>query len=416
MINPLYNEKLAARICYLSLLYFAASLPFQQLWLPPTLGIIGVMAGWFFSFRFDQKWQRLRTNLPATLSILLFLLALIGLSYSSNVPEGSKDVVVKIALLLFPISLGSLPHFRQKWIRDVLLTFATATSLSALFLIARAAWLGFGNVSHQDFVVYHMISVHYFSMYCSFAFFILLYFIVKKRIAGRWTYPALAAMLLLLIAIMMAAARIQLLVLATTALLFLGWIFARGRKWGKMLMYQFLFLVVLSSVALLVPGSKQRILDTYHEWKAYEGETEKYQTNHRVYIWKDALKVIGENLWIGTGTGAANDALHDKLKDEEAEFWMGYKPYTLGEKVYNYHNSFLQHLATWGIPGLLLLVSLFVVPLFQKSHFTGYLFLWIFFVSILTESMLLRQAGSLFFASFYALLFCLRPEAEKVRG
>lgn len=409
MITPLYSENLAAKICYYSLLYFVVALPFQLVWFPPTLGIIGVMAGWFFSFRFKEKWQRLRSNLPALLSIALFLLALLGLTYSSNADEGSKDVVVKISLLLFPVSLGSLPHFKPKWIKNALLTFAVTTSLSALILLARATWLGWSEITHQDFVIYRMISVHYFSMYCSFAFFIFLYYLVREKFSKGALAASLMAMAVLLIAIMFSAARIQLLVLATSSFIFLGWIFARKGQWGKMLVFQMLFTLVLVAAALLIPGTKQRVVDTYHEWQAYQGESEIYQTNHRVFIWKDALKVIGENLWTGTGTGAANDALHDKLKDEDAQFWIGYTPYTLGDKVYNYHNSFLQHFATWGITGFALLLSLFAAPLFRKASFISYLFLWIFFVSILTESMLMRQAGTLFFASFYALLFCLKP-------
>ena len=125
------------------------------------------------------------------------------------------------------------------------------------------------------------------------------------------------------------------------------------------------------------------------------------------YLWKYGIKVIKENFWLGTGTGAANDALYEYLRKEKAQFWDGEGTYTLARKKYNLHNEFLQHFVSFGLLGLLVLCLTFILGFRNLSvdyPFIALTFLLLSLISFNTESMLERQAGNLFFAFFFALL------------
>jgi O-antigen ligase len=166
--------------------------------------------------------------------------------------------------------------------------------------------------------------------------------------------------------------------------------------------------IVLIAAAFLFPSSRTRIIETIDEVRSINTMVNNKQTNHRVYLWRYGAEVIQENFWLGTGTGAADDALNEKLENCEAPFWNGQRTYTLSEKNYNYHNAFIQHFAAHGIVGFLLFSLMFIGPFI---YFRGRLeplaaaFLVLSLISFLTESMLERQAGVLFFSFFYSLFF-----------
>jgi O-antigen ligase len=143
------------------------------------------------------------------------------------------------------------------------------------------------------------------------------------------------------------------------------------------------------------------------------------QTNHRVYLWRYGSEVISDHFWLGTGTGAADDALYEELKQCTAQFWNGERTYLLSEKKYNYHNEYLQHWAAHGLIGLLMLLGLMLVPLIyfgRKLNALQLSFLVLTAIAWLTESMLERQAGVLFFSFFYALLFVAAADVSTKTG
>lgn len=403
---------------YFSLLYFAAVLPFQLRILSPTLGIIGILLGWLISFNPTYAWRSLKTNAGIWLPAAIYVLGAISVVYTANTENWGRLMVLKLPTLLLPLALGSSPAFSAKHIKSILLTFAYSTAFSSLILFGTALLRYWQDSSinyffHQNFVVYHLISVHYFAMYCIFAFVIFLYYLSRGK--ERISWFSIAAMALLIAALFTGAARMQIATFLLVVLTFIGWHFIRQRKWKSFFLYQGLAIIVILILAFVIPSTKKRIRETYREWMVYEGISNEYQTNHRVFIWRDALKVIENQPTKGTGLGSADDALYEYLKLEKAEFWRGNQPYTLADSHYNYHNEYLQHFAALGILGLATLLILFAFPLFKISQysFLSYMVLMIMAISFITESMLERQAGTLFLAFFYGLLISNFPNKNR---
>lgn len=372
------------------------------------------MATWIFSFDFKNKISYLKKNLLFKIMFGLFLMSLFGMIYSPSPDEGWKDVTVKISLFFFPLALGSYPPISKEKIIILLKTFAFAMGLAVLYLILNASIKYFNDGDYRHFFygsfgTLKRVPIHYFALYCNFALFISLDLFFNKINRTKKRLLLLYGILILLLttALFLCSIRIQFIAFVLVLILF----YIRQFR-GKMAAYKIALsilgsLLLISIVAMIIPESKRRITETLDEYSAYRGREELKQMNHRVFLWKYGSKVIGENFWLGTGTGDANNALYEYLKTEKAKFWNGTGVYTLSKKKYNFHNAFLQHFAANGVLAFLLLIALVLLPFFGKSHefsMVQTLFLLLIAISFMTESMLERQAGTLFFAFFYSLI------------
>ncbi len=400
-----------------SLLYFAVSLCCQFVWLPPTLGIIGIMFAWVFSFNFTEKWERLKKNYLLIFLLLLFALFILGMLQTENTAKGWKVVTVKISMILLPLVLGTSDLLEQKdKVKLLLKTFAYCTLAASVFLLLRAGWLYLQNgitdyFFYHNLVVFEMVPVHYFAMYSSFTFFILLddLLISWNKRSPSFRFFSVLGLAILLGMQFLYSVRIQLLAFLAISSVFLMWQLHKRLGLSGALISLISFLLLFSAVVYTIPGSRKRIIETFEEWQYFRGIDNGKQTNHRVYLWKYGFEVIGENFWTGTGTGDADDILYEKTKHSEAKFWVTHHQYyTLAAKKYNYHNAFLQHFAALGFAGFTLLLLIFLLPaiyLIKNFQFIPFCFLLLTFISFLTESMLERQAGNLFFAFMYGLIF-----------
>ncbi len=414
-MKALLNKKISDKILLYSLLYFAISLCCQLIWFPPTLGIIGVMLAWVFSFNFLEKWKKLKNNLLLILLFFLFTAMLLGMLYTENSTRGWEIVTVKISMILFPLALGTSLHIRESRVMLIIKTFAYTVVLASTFLLLRAIWLFLENGEtdyffYQNLVFFDMVSVHYFALYICFSFFILLDDLLKiwKNRNSEFRFFSILCLSLLLSMLFLCSVRAQLLAFLLTGSVFLFWQLGKKVTLDKITLYLSGFILLFCAIVYIIPSSRRKVKETFDEWNYYRGIKNDKQTNHRVYLWKYGSEVIWKNFWSGTGTGDANDILYEKTKYSKAIFWDGYTPYTLAKKKYNYHNAFLQHFAALGIVGFILLLLVFLVPaiyLIKNFQFLPFSFLSLSFIGFLTESMLERQAGNLFFAFMYSLIF-----------
>ena len=110
---------------------------------------------------------------------------------------------------------------------------------------------------------------------------------------------------------------------------------------------------------------------------------------------------------IGVGTGDAKDALNKEYEKQNITNALTNK--------FNCHNEFYQVFVTLGIIGfLLLLVTIFfpLVHAFKTSNYLYAAFLLIIIFNFISESMLERQAGVMFYAFFNSLLCFRKPEIK----
>jgi O-antigen ligase len=146
-----------------------------------------------------------------------------------------------------------------------------------------------------------------------------------------------------------------------------------------------------------MPDKYNRFLLKFNHIHSFEDVKEDV----RYTIWDTSWEAAKENLPFGVGSGDIKDVLKSKYSERSLPYF--------NKREYNTHNQYLQILLAVGIPGILLFVSGLFYTLYvsmQKRCFLYLVFMLIIAINLLTESMLERQSGVVFYAIFNAFL-CL---------
>ena len=82
-----------------------------------------LLAIWFVSLNFKQKFSRLTDNKPTLVFMSILLVYILGLFYSSNLGWGMHSLKIKLPLLLFPLVLVSIKPFSKKQLKFLMYFF-----------------------------------------------------------------------------------------------------------------------------------------------------------------------------------------------------------------------------------------------------------------------------------------------------
>jgi O-antigen ligase len=118
-------------------------------------------------------------------------------------------------------------------------------------------------------------------------------------------------------------------------------------------------------------------------------------TNIRFHLWKNAVQLISRNPLFGVGTGDIKEELVNIYTENNYA-------YGIRERI-SPHNQFLHTGVILGITGMVLLAIYFFYPLcfsFKEKDWLYFFFLTIILLNAMTESILEREAGILFFTAF----------------
>jgi O-antigen ligase len=122
-------------------------------------------------------------------------------------------------------------------------------------------------------------------------------------------------------------------------------------------------------------------------------------------MWTCTFELIRGQPLRGVGSGDNLDELHQCYTDHKFTTLT----YLEGEGVrFNAHNQFLEITLALGMVGLLIFLISLLAPLlygFREKQFLYAAFLLLFITSCLTESLLERQSGCVFFGFFNTFLF-----------
>lgn len=174
----------------------------------------------------------------------------------------------------------------------------------------------------------------------------------------------------------------------------------------KLSVRNILILISIFGIAFLFaiqnPVVKNRIFKVTKEGNFYSG------TSLRSAIWESAYNVSKNNLVWGLGEKKADLLMVEAYKDKELKVPV--------QQRYHSHNQYLQTLVQYGIIGLLVLLGALFWPMIKvlrKSDYLGFLWLLLFSISAVTESVFTRQWGILSFAFFTSLLLLNGRKLDK---
>ena len=360
------------------------------------------IALFFLFWLFSGEWiSSFKTSLRRPVFIIglsFFLIHLIGLIYTSNKSSGWFDIEVKLSLLFFLLIFGLSGSLLKEKAKYLLYAFAGGTfvAIVACFGIAFYNYYarGLNTFSYMEFSVFHHPT--YFAMYICFSAAIILSCLYSDSKKTLVNYMIGIFLLILL---------------ATT-------VYMLSSKAG--ILAYFIVLILMSLPSLF--NSRKRIFSSvviafafFQIWFSWtqnnrfqsvqesvvnaEQNVQTEESNAvRVLVWETTFDLIKANMVMGVGTG--------DIKDELLNQYQNRNMIGAYENKLNVHNQFLETWLGQGIPGITLLLLLFIIPVvnaFRKRNWFLLTFVCLVGFNFLFESMFNTQAGVVFFAFFYYL-------------
>lgn len=256
------------------------------------------------------RWTLVLRHPVSLTSLALFGSVLLASSWTSAAPDAvTSQVMRNTALLLLPLFAVAL--WDSAWVRRCLQAFSVAMVLTLALSFAHALW-GFAGAGSWPLpykgggdAIFHVHITH--NVLMSVAVLLWLGRALADhslRPVRRWTLGLLAALAVFNILWMVPGRTGYATLLAGLLVLALV---CCPRRW---LAHCLLGLVALTAAALWMSDSVQGRLDrTWREIQAFEGADSARRgdvnlADHRLAIWREALKVVQQSPLIGHGTGS----------------------------------------------------------------------------------------------------------------
>lgn len=375
---------------------------------------------WLLSGQWKVKTDSFLKNRYAFLMIGFYLIHIAGFFYSTNSADGLMDLEKKMSFLVFPIVFFSGFPFSDRFVFKVLHCFVASCFVASLICILYASYQWMGGDSSYFF--YHklgqILDFHavYFSMYIGFA----LLFLVHSLLVQGKTFSVrkkliYALLQLFFIGMLILLSSKTMLVLVFSLLAYLGFsLYGLPGQTRLKVAFVTVFLAVLFFVAFLIPNVRSRfkeiIVDEYSQTNPLF--LDDYAGYHftgaaiRLAIWKTAFEIIKEQkAWLlGVGIGDTQDLLTAKYHAKH--IYQGDELHE-GFMHYNAHNQFIQFLLAVGLAGLIwfVIIMLELVRIAKsRKDILLLLFVILFAGFCITESVLCRQKGIIFFTFFSCLM------------
>ncbi len=396
-------------IFFLLLLLGMATLPFTNALMLPIA--VAMFVNWIAEWNWKAKWQNARKNasLPAIIILLsVYLLVIYGFFLSYN--KGRAMAAFDCYMWFLAAPLFMLTYDRKdltnSHIHMALMIFSLSTFLHLviLFCVALHKYIQTGN---EVYFYYQQLSIFrhpsYVAMYATFSFYFLLDFLNKKNkkltlFAKITAYFIMAVLFLGVFFLQSKAGILVFIILAIVWFIYL--MFIRSTDIAAALS----IIVVVTSVGIVFYETQWLPLERFKD--SFEDIT-KFKSNHlgsgsseiRLTVWKSTLEICKKNLPWGVGTGDATDELCVNAVKKNYTNLIGHH--------FNAHNQYLQTLLTTGIPGLLILVTYCLFPLWtglRRKNLLYVSFALILILNIIVESMFEVRGGVAFFAIMNVLL------------
>jgi len=174
----LTRKQIHEQVYFYLLILLAISLPFSVY--TTSMFMLLLSTNWVLEGRYVEKWKRAAGNRALQLFLVIFLLHLVGLLWSSDLAYGLKVVKIKLPLLALPVIIATSPSLGMLRVRRILLMFSLAVSAASLASVLKlVGWLPGGIEGYRDLSLF----VHHirFSLMLVLSLLISVYFLFIKR-------------------------------------------------------------------------------------------------------------------------------------------------------------------------------------------------------------------------------------------
>lgn len=390
--------------------------------LPNSISIVLLFVVWLAEGNFHEKWNRLKRNAWVWPFVIFFLVHVVGLFYSEDVESGRLELEKKLSLVALPLiaatgrpfANGSFRILRYGFIGSCLavaLASLIATMISylhpfspvqnfdpytteqfhALFPTQTQGWEYFSYLQLGRWIDIHPA---YFSLYLILCILMTLQEIFDQ---GRAGFFQLFTIILFSFFISLLSSRMAVISFGVTVTYIVLHNFQERKKLQRGFAVLACLFAFLSISIWVNPVSRFRVwIEPLSTPLTLDHTTRWNSVNLRLLEWR-ASSSAGKTFWpFGAGTGDGQNILQPY-----------YSNYDLGILAFplNSHNQYLQTIIELGLAGIIMLLFCLYLPVYRafqhnSLHFS---FIVLFGLMCLSESMLARQKGIVFFALFQSL-------------
>ena len=97
-----------------------------------SIGGIVLSINWLLEWDMRRKLQQLWSNKAALIFLAIYMIHVLGMSYTSDLDFGLKDLRIKLPFLYLPIIYATALPFRVKHFRLILMAFVAAVTVGSL--------------------------------------------------------------------------------------------------------------------------------------------------------------------------------------------------------------------------------------------------------------------------------------------
>jgi hypothetical protein len=313
-----------------------------------------------------------------------------------------KETEQNLSLIVIPLLYGLTCIDKQRFLKISVNALATGLLLCSLIIIPSAVVRYLHSGDPGEFIYHQLASpVHtgaiFFSLY-------LLYVLIMGKKTGWFAgSPSKRALLMAWFIMLLLLMASKLLIITGLTVLFLQYRQQLMHRWKHEKIWLFLALGILALGSIPLLNRLHPLLGPNPAMAFSENFKHCPEPNGlqlRLIFWRFGIEILNEQqAWLnGTGMVNAQPLLNEKIVGHGMYLGTGIGTDT-GYLNYNFHNQFLETLVRQGIPGLMLLIWILVIPVIKsrQGDQTDWLFWLIMPALFMTESVLERQAGIVFF-------------------
>lgn len=344
------------------------------------------------------------------------IITLVGLIHTSNLGAGLRAVEVQASLLAFPFIFSQL-GIQPIEFKRIKFTFIILLLILCLFLEFRIVrnMLNSGydlftyffsyDYTYENLTTEFVVQPVYIGTYIVLSnIFCLSLFISEKHKIKKYQFVLI--LLFNTFFLFQLSARSSIILNALLISSYLIIIFYHKRK----LYVGFIIIgIIFAGIIMLFNSSSfTRIRMVSFIEEITNDNLKEYDPKSRMLIWPCAVEVIGDNIIVGVGTGDSEDKLQTVYKKREL-----IELYNAG---LNAHNQYLTLFMRHGLLGLIILILNFIIPLYfylKCKNVEGILFTFLLMGFFLTENVLSRAQGVVFYAFFYSIFLVMTFDTSR---
>lgn len=415
--NNTYHT-IIAKSFWISLCLHVFTLPFA---INVNSWIIGVaVVFWILEGRFTQKWERFLNQKSLLIFVGYFVLHILSLLVTENMPEGLHWLERKSGLWLLPLIIFTGPPISKKRKEILFFVFVMACLIGSLWCLGTGIfrYIESGNI---EALFYHNLSngiglnAVYMSVHLLTCIIILQYAIECKdsRFFKKMRFLLIGTTIFFVFFLYLLSSKMAIVLLLMALITILVRNIRRKWKLSFAIAMSLVFMVVL----VFSSPVKKRFSDVFQTNLTVLNQQQFFFDSPfngltlRLLIWKISYDaVVDEQAWVlGVGTGDAQNAL-DASYQKMGMYTGNAHLDDTGYLGYNCHNQYVQAFLERGLLGLISLVVLYSFYVFKgvkTKNSVLFSFVLLFVVFSFSESLLQRHAGSVLFATFVPLFLLI---------